>query len=65
MDELKKKLSPLDKLEQRTTTMEGTIEIGEATGEIKETADDHLLHGNRSAPGLAHSLGLKVWLLTM
>ena len=33
--------------------------LGEATAENEETADDHLLHGDRAAPGFHHGLGLK------
>src|SRR5690606_37733650 len=34
-------------------------ETGEATAENEEITDDHLLHGDRTAPGLHHGLGLK------
>lgn len=34
-------------------------EFGEATAENEEITDDHLLHGDRSAPGLHHGLGHK------
>lgn len=34
-------------------------ETGEATAENEEIANDHFLHGDRTAPGLHHGLGLK------
>src|SRR5690606_6238920 len=34
-------------------------EFGDATAENEETADDHLLHGDRTAPGFHHGLGHK------
>jgi hypothetical protein len=34
-------------------------EAGKAAGENEEAVDDHLLHGDRSAPGFHHSLGFK------
>lgn len=34
-------------------------ETGEATAENEEIANDHLLHGDRTAPGFHHGLGLK------
>lgn len=34
-------------------------ETGEAAGENEKAVDDHLLHGDRSAPGLHHGFGFK------
>src|SRR5690606_41438897 len=34
-------------------------ETGEPAGENEKAVDDHLLHGDRSAPGLHHSFNFK------